>query len=270
MGRKRPSGVQQTGQSQLQLTEEEAVTRGSASPRQSSIDYLRGSSDTLPTFTYELTTTSLAQLENIVGDRVHPDQLEVHIRTPPSRRVAADGGESELEISRKTWSAYESLPRGLTMFGGGEVEEISDRDSQCSSEDEGKVQQEEIDTLDNDAYSDSLELEDLRRQMAAAGRNGNSRSRHLRPLPAFLQRASTISNTSSGSGYVISSLNSPVALTSPGDRDRTSCYSMGSDGYVINSFEWASSRPVPPVKPLQLPRIIEDSSASDYLHVLPS
>ena len=258
--------MKQTGLSQLQLTGGSTLATRDCNS-QSSLDQLRGSSDTLPTFTSELTSASLAQLERSSGELDTREQLEVQMRTPPSRRVAADGRESDLEISHKTWSAYETLPRGLTRFEGGDFEELSDQDPQETTENANRVQLalEEIDTLDNDAYSTVLEIESLRRPVE----NRNTRTHHLRPLPPILQRVSTISTASSGSGYVISSLNSPVALTSPHNRDRTSCYSTGSEGYVINRLEWATSRPAPPVKPPFLPRIEENSPSSDYLNIIP-
>ena len=259
--------MKQTGLSQLQLTGGSTLATRDCNS-QSSLDQLRGSSDTLPTFTSELTSASLAQLERSSGELDTREQLEVQMRTPPSRRVAADGRESDLEISHKTWSAYETLPQGLTRFEGGDFEELSDQDPQETTENANRVQLalEEIDTLDNDAYSTVLEIESLRRPVE----NRNTRAHHLRSLPPILQRVSTISTASSGSGYVISSLNSPVALTSPHNRDRTSsCYSTGSEGYVINRLEWATSRPAPPVKPPFLPRIEENSPSSDYLNIIP-
>ena len=268
-GRKR-ARVKKTGQSQIQLTTDVRTLAIHDSNSSTSFDQLRGSSDTLPTFTSELTSASLAQLERSGELHAHHEQLEVQMRTAPSRRVAADGGESELEISQKTCSAYETLPRGLTRFGGEELEEYSDQESQDETENIDRVQLplEDIDTLDNDTYSTVFEIESLRKPVEIK----RSRTHHLRPLPAALQRVSTISTTSSGSGYVISSLNSPVALTSPRERDRTSSvYSTGSGGYVINSLEWANSRPAPPpVKPPFLPVIEEHSPSSEYLHIIPS
>ena len=263
--RKRPR-VKLNGHSQTQLTAKSPTRQFSSSPQITPpTDKLRGSSDTLPTLTSELTSVSLAQLESGGLPPHHKLLAELQMRTPPSRKVGADGEESELEISQKTWSAYETLPQGLMRFGDEGEEPESDRESQNSIDDTHMPHppQEDIDTLDNDAYSSTAELESLRRPTE----RGNSRM-HL--LPGHLQRVSTISTTSSTSGYVISSLNSPTTLRSPWERDRTSCYSTGSDGYVINSLEWVGSRPVGPAKP-PLPRIPEDcSSISDYLQIVPS
>ena len=235
-------------QSQLQLKTSVSTT----TTTQDSSEHAE-SSETPPTFTSEVTTT--AEMDN--GRVLH----EAVARAPPTRRVAGgNDGESELEISQRTWSAYESLPRGLTGFReGAEFREQGPAHLPTSPDDIG--------ILDNDAYCSSpQELLSLRRPQEPPA---TGHTPQLRLLPAPHGRFSTVSTASSGSGYVISSLHSPAAPHSPRERDRTSCYSTGSDGYVINSLEWANGRVVAPLKPV-LPRIAENSLPSEYLQILPS
>ena len=226
-------------QSQLQLKTSVSTT----TTTQDSSEHAE-SSETPPTFTSEMDN----------GRVLH----EAVARAPPTRRVAGgNDGESELEISQRTWSAYESLPRGLTRFREG-----------AEFREQGPAHlPNDIGILDNDAYCSSpQELLSLRRPQEPPA---TGHTPQLRLLPAPHGRFSTVSTASSGSGYVISSLHSPAAPHSPRERDRTSCYSTGSDGYVINSLEWANGRVVAPLKPV-LPRIAENSLPSEYLQILPS
>lgn len=348
--RQKPAGLEEEGEggggSAVKLVSYSGRQPMTTHPSSLTLDQFRGSTDTIPTFTSELTSLSLSRLDSTDGllpplphpprplPRHHPQSsmsslsthlelLEVQMRTPHSRRVAADGVESELEISQKTWSAYESLPRGLTRLpihqreeeegeGRGKearwlrkkVEEEEEEEEEMAAwlpgegekPEREKKREEEMDIEDNDAYSSSMELESLRQQASAEKPDDNdndnpapSRFNFLFPRthsngPTHHHRFSTVSTVSSNSGYVISSLNSPVALNSPRERDRTSCYSTGSEGYVINSLEWAttntggscsssnSGRPtgLPQLRPPLLPRIIEGTPTTDYLHIVAS
>ena len=259
---------QQEGHSQSQLQLKTSVS--TTTTTQDSSEHTQ-CSETPPTFTSEV--TSAAEMDN---GRVLHEAFEEVARAPPTRRVAGgNDGESELEISQRTWSAYESLPRGLTRFReGAEFREEGPAHLLTSPDDIG---------IDNDAYCSSQELLSLRRPQEPPA---TGHTPQLRLLPAPHGRFSTVSTASSGSGYVISSLHSPAAPHSPRERDRTSCYSpaaphsprerdrtscysTGSDGYVINSLEWANGRVVAPLKPV-LPRIAENSLPSEYLQILPS
>ena len=199
----------------------------------------------------QLTVSSLATLESQLQDS---QETAVQFRSRPGRGSDVD---SELDVSQKTWSAYETLPRGLTSFGGdgNGIDRILYRDTHQHNASTNDVQntQEDIDTLDNDAYSTIAEIKSIQRD----GERVESHTRDgVRPHPSTSStRISTISATSSGSGYVINSLHGPQ---SPGYRERTSSNnSTGSDGYVINTIYW---------KPTKLPCISEDSI--EYMEIV--
>lgn len=201
-------------------------------------------------FTPQTTTSSLATQESGLS----LDEIETHLRATPAR-----GDESELEISQKTWSAYETLPRGITHFRSDRKKEWLEGQqtntidiSQCESE-----------TVNNDSHASSTEMlspTDDRDYMYVARHSG----RHIW-IPS---RFSIASSTSTDSGYVISSLNSPGPL---GPRtNRISCYSTGSDDYVISLSEWMASKPTIISQEPALPSIAEDSPLhSEYIQVLP-
>ena len=166
---------------------------------------------------------------------------------------------SELEISRKTWSAYETLPRDLTCFGGHKYVYDSEVDhSDTDNADSLQNVSDDVDTLDNDAYSTSTELGRLERHT-----DSTASQNRIRFSPSPFVRISTVSTCSSGSGYVINSLHGPHSPS----KDWTSSYSTGSEGYVINQLEW--TRPTAqPRSALQC--IAEDSTTSqvDYLQII--
>ena len=170
-------------------------------------------------------------------------------RTPPLSDGEDVAVQRELEGSQKTWSAYETLPRDVTQFRDSSESKFDPIDRSDSEESD-------IDTLDNDAYCTTAELATLsRRHMENTGSDSN----HLHLPSSPVNRMSTISTCSSGSGYVINSLHTPLG---PPGRDRMSRYSTYSEGYVISHLEWTT-------KPT-LPCIIEDNSGStEYLQIIP-
>ena len=193
---------------------------------------------------------SLATLES---GALQGEEIESHLRTSPGRIGAPTNttSNSELELSQRTWSAYESLPRGLTAFAGPKNEEVIDH-NRSESVDRHQSVSEDIDTMHNDAYTSSQEILSIARNK----QHSNSHTQQHCIIPTPLQRISTISNTSTGSGYVINSLHSPNDLHSP-RKDRASCYSTVSEGYVIDYLEWTTTN-------RSQPRAILPSIAEDY------
>ena len=274
----------QGSRGQLETRSTTAKTAGDAmatcSSNTSVHSQIREDTETPPIFTSETPLTATSELTSLAS---LPSQLlggatvtaaahqEMQMRTPPTRQVAAgdEWSESELEISQKTWSAYESLPRGLAGFREGE----SYRD-QRESERELTSSPDDIGTHDNSAYSCSQELESLRRSAHHEQNHTHTRKGHTHQLLLLSgpqQRVSAISVTSTGSGYVINSLTSPPAPLSPRERG----LSAGSEGgYVINSLEWACGRGIGASHHLRaaagLPRIVEDGVGHEYLQIVPS
>ena len=206
---------------------------------------------------------SLATLES---GALQGEEMESHLRALPGRLEAPTTNtrrNSELELSQRTWSAYESLPRGVTAFAGPKSKEVTDHERYVSVNSHQPVS-EDIDTIDNDAYTTSQE-------MLSIARSREDLSSHTQQhciLSTQPQRTSTISNTSTGSGYVINSLHSPNELHNP-QKDRTSCYSTVSEGYVIDYLEWTTTNRTQPRA--ILPSIAEDYDNSvqlDYLQII--
>ena len=227
-----------------------------------------GSLDTLPTYSSQLTMASLATLESAVeGDEEEEEEGGGGGGFPPVlvRRGGSVGRrESDLELSQRTWSAYESLPGDVPISLQSQQQLVGEGVNSFHSAPE------DIDTIDNDAYTTTQEIDSLSRNMRHHAINNNRTPVLIRPL----QRVSTISNTSTGSGYVINSLDSPTDPHGPGRERLSSCYSTSSEGYVIDSLEWADSSrqgqlPQQLAPPRQtLPTIAENSVQLDYLQII--
>ena len=187
-------------------------------------------------------------------DRTAQDR-DREIRRAPLRVRAM---HEDLELSQKTWSAYETLTRDIT----GGSDKTGHTEMERRDDDAGTPHSDvDINTKDNDAYSSAAAVA----QLSKLGKNSVGREKRfcLLPPPGATQRISTVSSCSSGSGYVINSLHSP-------NRDRVSCFSSSSsssEGYVINHLDW-SRQPLPSKS--TLPCITEDSSALsvEYLQIV--
>lgn len=188
-------------------------------------------------------------------------ELEERLQARASPNKASSGeAQNDLEISQRTWSAYETLPRNITQFDERDEHDIGSDSDYTEAPPTLQSTIDDIDTIDNDAYSTSTELAELSRHTENSS-NGDERHRTHLPPPLRMSTISTCSST--GSGYVINSLHSP---------NRTSCYSTSSDGYVISHLEWTKSPHVGQPRPA-LPCITENTNRAsqvEYLTVLPN
>ena len=238
-------GTELQTQSQISLR---AASIGTIQDR-SSVDFHHNHSipERPAPFTPQTTASSLATQESRVS-------FDDTVRAAPGRR----GSESELEISQKTLSAYESLPRGMTRFRSDENKEEGDG---TNTTDLAQCECTLAEAVENYPNATPLDLESI---SPISNRDYTYVTSHADRHISFL---STISNVSTGSGYVISSLNSP-GPQGP-STNRMSCYSNHSDGYVISHSEWCAGKPTISPGPA-LPVIEEDSSTyAEYLQVIP-
>lgn len=188
-------------------------------------------------------------------------ELEACLQSRESPSGPPSGGpQNDLEISQRTWSAYETLPRNIKQFDERDEHDFGSDSDYMEAPPTLQSTMDDIDTIDNGAYSTSTELAQLSRH---AENSSNSDESHRTHLPPPL-RISTISTSSStGSGYVINSLHSP---------NRTSRYSTASDGYVISHLEWTKPSHAGQTT-TALPSITENTnrlSQVEYLTIVPS
>ena len=188
-------------------------------------------------------------------------ELEARLQARASPTEASSGvAQNDLEISQRTWSAYETLPRNIKQFDERDEQDFGSDSDYTEAPPTLQRTIDDIDTIDNDAYSTSTELAEISRHTENSS-NGDDRHRTHLPPPL---RMSTISSSSTGSGYVINSLHSP---------NRTSCYSTSSDGYVISHLEWTKPSPVGQQPRPPLPCITETTNRAsqvEYLTILPN